>query len=193
MIANAEKIILPIRRIANPFTERQIKRFWEFVNKNCPPPIHLPHLGNCWERDNYLEGDGYSRIYVNPKIIKAHRFSWILHFGEIKNGLCVLHKCDNRKCINPSHLFLGTSGENNKNAALKGRSKTVNPENHWTKRGTEKIQGSNHGRAKLDEEKVLEIRKLADNGKRLKEIAVQYGICKHSVFLIFKRRTWRHI
>lgn len=78
---------------------------------------------------------GYGRLRANGKKILAHRYSWIINFGEIPDNLYILHKCDNRPCVNPKHLFLGTQKENIRDAISKGR---INPSERakkmWAKR-----------------------------------------------------------
>jgi hypothetical protein len=87
-------------------------RFWAKVQRG----------EGCWEWQGANNGKGYgcfgkegSRPYY------AHRFSWELHAGPIPDGLFVLHRCDNRRCVNPEHLFLGTQGDNMRDMIAKGR------------------------------------------------------------------------
>jgi hypothetical protein len=189
MINNAGK---NIAETTHNFNQKEIDTFWKYVNKDGRIQPHVPHLGKCWERISSIQ-EGYSRFPVNGKTVKAHRFSWILHFGEIPNSLCVLHKCDNRCCVNPNHLFLGTPTDNVFDCIAKNRNKAPKKENCWAHNDSSRIQGSNHGRSKLNESQAIEIRNLADSGQDFHAIAKKFDVCRHTVFLIFKRKTWRHV
>lgn len=116
---------------------------------------------------------GYGQITLDYETMLAHRVSYEIFAGEIPKGVCVLHKCDNRKCVNPNHLFLGTKGENNSDRSSKGRS----------------CKHDKHPLAKLDWEKVEFIRKSVYVSSR--KIAKILGISPTLVKNVRNKRTWK--
>ena len=92
----------------------------------------IKDFNDCWKYTAYLNSRGYGRLRYKGKKVLAHRLSYLLFKGEIKDKLRVCHTCDNPTCINPDHLFLGTDKDNNDDAIKKGR---INPslraKNRW--------------------------------------------------------------
>lgn len=108
--------------LADGWPESVVSRFWSKVDRNGPAPEHLPDLGPCWLWTAGTSGGGYGKIGVRAGLtMDAHKVSWIFHFGEIACGLWVLHRCDVVRCVRPSHLFLGTAADNNRDMFEKHR------------------------------------------------------------------------
>lgn len=188
--------------------EQLARRFWAKVDKNGPTSSHASHLGPCWVWTASRDRKGYGQIMIDRKPRRAHRVSWSLHAGELGDS-CVLHRCDNRVCVNPGHLFLGTVTDNNRDMFAKGRG-VVRPftkevharamallprgDEHYARTEPHRLaRGMKHGNAKLDDDKVVAIRREREAGASLNEIATRYGITEGAVCGVVKRRTWRHV
>lgn len=150
------------------FSIRNIRSFWRKTVKS---------PGGCWVWIGCTDRDGYGQIGVNRHQLKAHRFSWELHYSAIPEGLCVCHRCDNPSCVNPEHLFLGTNQDNTRDKVSKGRQPV----------------GSQMPLAKLTEEEVAAIRQLIADGRPQAQIAREHGVTPAVVCHINKGRTWRHV
>lgn len=79
-------------------------------------------VDECWNWKGALSPKGYGCILFNSVMKRAHRVSWEIHNGPIPKGRLVLHRCDNRSCMNPAHLYLGTHGDNNYDRAIRNPS-----------------------------------------------------------------------
>lgn len=149
------------------------ERFWAKVSNRG---------GNgCWEWTGSISHLGYGVIY-NGKYssnLIASRVSWQINFGD-PGELCVCHKCDNRKCVRPDHLFLGTISDNNKDRSAKGRNPNQN--------------GSRNAMAILTETDVLAIRQRHATCKVThKVLAAEFEVSPKTVGQIIRRERWKHI
>lgn len=142
-------------------------RFWEKVSPE-------PNSG-CWLWLGAFDTGGYGHIGINRKMRIAHRVSYEMYKDKIPEGQNVCHSCDNRACVNPDHLFLGTHQENMADRNIKGR----------------QSKGSTHGPAKLTEAKVVEIRSA--KGVSQRALAAQYGVSRSAVVDILKGKNWAHL
>ena len=135
-------------------------------------------INGCKEFLGALRPDGYGQLTMKGKSYSAHRLSWSIENGDIPTGLCVLHKCDNRKCINPDHLFIGTHKDNSIDMSNKGR-------------GSLK-RGEKHPSAKLKEEDVKEIFNLSGQLSQ-REIAKKFNVTQGLIVNILNHRSWRTV
>lgn len=162
---------------------KAIERFWKFVNMT----------DGCWLWTGLVGKDGYGRIRpgTGTKKVRTDRFSYELHRGPIPEGMFVLHTCDIRPCVNPAHLFLGTSRDNIDDMVTKGRS--LKGRDPFSKCQEQRVRGERHGQAKLTAEQVVEIRRRRANGEICRSIAEAFGLSKKTVQYICSGKAWKHI
>lgn len=156
------------------------ERFWCKVNKE--GPIHAILNTACWIWIGSYGSTGYGRFWDGTRDTSAHRYSYTLHYGEIPDGLWVLHRCDNPTCVRPDHLFLGTRQDNVDDMIAKNRHR----QGHCP-------AGESNPSAKLTESDVLTIRAMAQAGTRQKLIAEQFGVSPTLIEKITSRSVWKHI
>lgn len=158
-------------------TNDVIERFWKNVSKQSD--------NECWEWVGSKRVDGYGDMGINNKKYLAHRISWVVHNEEIPehdswHGICVLHTCDNRACVNPSHLFLGTQKENIQDMNKKCREV--------------RLPGEKNGSHKLTEAQVIEIReKYIPYKYSTCKLAREYGVHHSEIYRIVKYINWNYM
>ena len=138
--------------------KEQREKFWSKVDKS----------GECWVWTGTLTPKGYGQLWWK-KNWRAHRFVWLLTYNYLFPELNVCHRCDNRACVNPAHLFLGTHKDNRVDCVLKDR--------HYHK---------------LTKRHVRLLRKMHDTGKYGKrELARIFGVAYGTAWQILDNRIWK--
>lgn len=134
----------------------------------------------CHEIINHrAKSRGYSVTKFRKKMFYLHRLAWESAHGNIPHGLCVLHTCDNRACVNVSHLFLGTIADNNHDRNMKGRNA--------------QIMGERNPMSILTEHQVKQIHLEHGRGVMQKVIAESLGVSRTIVCQILSGKRWRHL
>lgn len=149
-----------------------MKTFWSKVDKS----------GACWVWTGCRDRHGYGQFKPPApvkKLIGAHRMSWMIANSEVPAGLHVCHRCDNRACVNPAHLFVGTNADNVRDRQQKGRTKSV--------------RGEEHPGAKIGAVEVVAIREMVKQGAPQSEVSARFGIGNTQVGRIARRAEWRHV
>jgi hypothetical protein len=143
--------------------------------------VRIDETTGCWEWLGCVQANGYGRIRLGDKTDYVHRHVYKTFYGPIPEGHEVCHKCDNRKCCNPLHLFLGTRDDNMKDAMRKGRLSSGMAH-------AVLVFGEKAGMAKLNWEKVKVIRESKEKNASL---ARKFGVSKSTIGLIKFNKIWK--
>lgn len=157
------------------FGDTAVQRFWNKVERGGPD--------DCWPWTGSATPQGYGwlrgRKRGPQRIARAHRFSYELATGADPGARWVLHRCDNPRCVNPAHLFLGTVQDNTADMMRKGRDRHA--------------VGSRHHNAKLTEARVVEARAAVGSGESVAAVARRLGVSANTLSAAVDGRQWRHV
>ncbi len=165
-------------------TAKQVDRFWSRVDKT----------NTCWEWRSIKGRNHYGRFHVGGIDYAAHRVAWIITNGPIPTGLFICHHCDNKACVRPDHLFLGTASENSIDASLKGRNVMQSRPECSSLNGPNKYRpkGEEHGASKLTVAAVQFIRSSYPQ-QSARYLADRFGVHPSSIIRVVSGKLWRHV
>lgn len=154
------------------YTPDFIARFWSRVDMS-------RGALSCWLWQASKDTTGYGHVGIGGRLYQAHRVAYELLKGPIPEGLCLMHSCDVRDCVNPRHLTPGTYADNNRDTMTKQR--------HVAPRGEA------HPSCKLTEAQVREIRRRREAGEEYATLAQDFGVTRGMIGHIVRRVSWKHV
>lgn len=160
--------------------------------------VQIGEIDQCWNWQLAPRRFGYGGFKIggrNGLNYLAHRVSFFILTGSLEKEICVLHKCDNTKCVNPNHLFVGTKTDNNKDRHSKGRSGGASGDKNGSRIYPDRMtRGINHPSAKLNDNQVGLIRRsYPDSGESMQAIADRFGVSKKTVLNVIHGKIWKHV
>lgn len=169
---------MKITKINNLIFDKKIfERFWNKVDKR--------DKNKCWNWIGAKTSNGYGHMKINGKTIRSNRISFIIHNGYIDDNKYICHKCDNRACVNPDHLFIGTACDNIRDMWNKSR----NPKNVIYNPQS----GEKHYNSKLTELDIYRIRLFYKFGINQHKLAKIFNTDQPNISCIVLYKTWKNI
>lgn len=153
-----------------------------FCSVECSFWHRVAKTDKCWNWTGATHKFGYGEFAYMNEWYRTHRFSYKLHFGDIPPNSHVLHRCDNPRCVNPDHLFLGSHTDNMRDMKLKGRAHK-----------TTSYFGERHHKSKLSAADVIAIRKKLKNGTAIRALAREYCVNQGSIQGIDRGKNWKQL
>lgn len=176
---------MPILEIPYPCDSYK-KRFEAKITKRGPD--------ECWEWRGSKTIEGYGRFGIGTTLYLSNRIAWVIENGPIPDGMLVLHSCDNPRCCNTNHFFLGTHLTNTRDKLAKGRGNHAKGDRQARRLHPELFPiGEDHYCCRFKESDVREIRRLADEGFILRDIAKDRGVSYNAIRKIVLRISWKHV
>jgi hypothetical protein len=176
-----------VHRTIPDLTQQDTDRFWFYVG--------IVTGDGCWLWWGYRDEEGYGVLQVQGQPYRAHRLSYLISNGEQPGHWVICHRCNNRRCVNPAHLYAGTPADNTRDAVEAGTLHVAYGDDHWTHKRPDRVaKGSRVGGSKLTAEQVLVIRADYSQGRaNHRELAERFGITREAISRIIQRRNWKHL
>ena len=137
-------------------------------------PKVLADALDCFIWKGQITKEGYARKWIRGRMQRLNRVAWEWANGPVPDGMIVCHTCDNRACVNPDHLFLGTNADNSADMVAKGRS----------------ARGENHSQARLTDD---DARAILNSDETSDELAARFGVTRSTINRVRARTHWRHL
>lgn len=164
-----------MEKLGQPFRYvESLQKNWDYNIDRFFNHITIAESG-CWEW-NKAKNKEYGRFYYNHTNMRAHRFSYLIYTGDLIPEMFVCHTCDNRRCVNPSHLFLGTNQDNMDDMIKKGRAN--------------KARGERAAKSKLKNDQVIFI---LQSKIKYQDLADMFGVSFWAISRIKRKESWKHI